>query len=72
MARCVLQARFGLLGLKDTAFPRIKLFKKGQDTAKPLDYGGAMKDDKALLEWTVQQTGVFVGVKVRVRGDGGR
>lgn len=58
------QARFGLLGLKDHAFPRIKLFKKHQDTAKPVEYGGAMKDSNELLKWTVEQTGVFVGVKV--------
>lgn len=59
------QARFGLLGLKDDAFPRVKLFKKGADTAKPIDYSGAMKDSSELLRWTVEQTGVFVGVKVR-------
>jgi hypothetical protein len=58
------QARFGLLGLKDDSFPRIKLFKKGADTAKPVDYSGAMKDSSELLRWTVEQTGVFVGVKV--------
>jgi hypothetical protein len=61
----VLQARFGLLGLKDEAFPRIKLFKKGQHTAKPVDYTKSMKDSNELLAWTVAQTGVFVGVKVR-------
>lgn len=61
----VVQARFGLLGVKDEAFPRIKLFKKGQDTAKPVDYTGSMKDSSELLAWTVAQTGVFVGVKVR-------
>jgi len=62
----ILQARFGLLGLKDDAFPRLKLFKKGSDTAKPVDYGGPMKDSKEMLAWTVEQTGVFVGVKVRL------
>lgn len=59
-----MQARFGLLGLKDDSFPRIKLFKKGQDTAKPVEYTGTMKDSSELLRWTVEQTGVFVGVKV--------
>lgn len=59
------QARFGLVGLPDSALPRIKLFKKGADTAKPVDYGGPMKDSAELLAWTVEQTGVFVGVKVR-------
>lgn len=60
-----LQARFGLVGLKDEAFPRIKLFRKGQDTAKPVDYSASMKDSSELLAWTVAKTGVFVGVKVR-------
>lgn len=59
-----MQGRFGLLGLKDDAFPRIKLFKKGADTAKPISYDGVMKDSSELLKWTVEQTGVFVGVKV--------
>jgi hypothetical protein len=62
----VVQARFGLVGLKDDAFPRIKLFKKGMDTAKPVDLSGNMKDSKGLLDWTVEQTGVFVGVTVGV------
>jgi hypothetical protein len=61
------QARFGLLGLKDDAFPRIKLFKKGADTAKPISFEGATKDSNDLLKWTVEQTGVFVGVKVGSR-----
>lgn len=65
LCHAVLQARFGLLGLKDEAFPRIKLFKKGQHTAKPVDYTKSMKDSNELLAWTVAQTGVFVGVKVR-------
>jgi hypothetical protein len=67
----LLQARYGLLGLKDEGFPKIKLFKKGADTAKPLVYSGPAKDSKALLDWTVGQTGVFVGVKVRAYGGGG-
>lgn len=62
-----LAARFGLLGLKDDSFPRIKLFKRGADTAKPVDYSGAMKDSSELLRWTVEQTGVFVGVKGQVK-----
>lgn len=65
-SRVDLQARYGLLGVKDDAFPRIKLFKKGQDTAKPVEYTGPIKDSKELLAWTVTQTGVFVGVKVGV------
>lgn len=53
-----------MVGLKDEAFPRIKLFKKGMDTSKPVDCTGNMKESKDLLDWTVAQTGVFVGVKV--------
>lgn len=59
-----MQARFGLVGLQDGALPRIKLFRKGVDTSKPVDFAGNMKEGKELLDWTVAQTGVFVGVKV--------
>lgn len=59
-----LQARFGFVGLKDDAFPRVKLFRRGQATSKPLDFTGSLKSSKDMLAWTVQQTGVFVGVKV--------
>jgi hypothetical protein len=53
------------VALKDENFPRYKLFKKGADTTKPLDYKGDMKKAKELLRWTVEQTGVFIGIKVR-------
>jgi hypothetical protein len=62
----LLQARYGLVALKDENFPRYKLFKKGSDTTKPLDYKGDMKQAKELLRWTVEQTGVFIGIKVRL------
>jgi hypothetical protein len=58
------QARYNLVALKDEAFPRYKLFKKGADTKKPLEYTGNMKQAKELLRWTVEQTGVFIGIKV--------
>lgn len=53
-----------MVGLQDGALPRIKLFRKGVDTSKPVDFAGNMKEGKELLDWTVAQTGVFVGVKV--------
>jgi hypothetical protein len=59
------QARYNLIALKDEQFPRYKLFKKGADTKKPLEYSGNMKQAKELLRWTVEQTGVFIGIKVR-------
>lgn len=62
-AVCSCQARFGLVGLQDDAFPRVKLFKRGQDTAKPIDYTGSLKSETDMLSWTVGQTGVFVGIK---------
>jgi hypothetical protein len=61
------QARYNLVALKDENFPRYKLFKKGADTTKPLEYSGGMKQAKELLRWTVEQTGVFIGIKVRFR-----
>lgn len=62
-----LSARYGLVALKDEGFPRYKLFKKGADTTKPLDYTGDMKQAKELLRWTVEQTGVFIGIKGQVK-----
>jgi len=58
------QARYGLSSLKDSDLPRFKLFKKGADTTQPIDYSGESKPT-SIMKWIVQQTGVFVGVKVR-------
>lgn len=63
----LLQARYGLLPLKDSDFPKYKLFRKGADTTHPIDYtpqNDDAKNSKKILEWIVQQTGVFIGIKV--------
>lgn len=67
LAPTPLQARYGLVGLKDNDFPKYKLFKKGADTTKPADYtpnNDDAKSSKSMLNWIIQQTGVFIGVKV--------
>eukprot|EP00879_Flechtneria_rotunda_P018117 GHRR01018998.1.p1 GENE.GHRR01018998.1~~GHRR01018998.1.p1 ORF type:complete len:221 (+),score=85.40 GHRR01018998.1:607-1269(+) len=62
-----LSARYGLAGLQDKDFPRFKLFTKGADTTKPIDYKGNTKNSKDMLRWIVEQTGVFVGIKGQVK-----
>lgn len=65
-----LSARYGFLSLKDSDFPRYKLFRKGVDTVHPIDYtpkNDDLKNSKKMLEWIVQQTGVFIGIKGQVK-----
>jgi hypothetical protein len=60
------QSRFHLTEATDSTWPVFKLFKKGGDVTKPLDWpaGKAVTADN-LINWVVSETGAFIAAKVR-------
>lgn len=60
-----LARRYGLDKLKDDDFPRFKLFLKGADPSKPIDYGGKLTKDE-MSAWLVAHTSLFLGKKGQI------
>lgn len=57
-----LSKRFSLSKLKDDDFPKFRLFLKGKNVNKPIEYkGGVKKDD--LAGWLVAHTSIWIGKK---------
>ncbi|KAI8475239.1 MAG: hypothetical protein J3K34DRAFT_72013 [Monoraphidium minutum] len=60
-----LSRRFALDKLKDDDFPRFKLFLKGGDPKKPIEYSGGMKKGE-LSGWIVAHTSIFIGSRGQI------
>eukprot|EP00877_Chromochloris_zofingiensis_P013260 jgi/Chrzof1/8188/Cz03g00280.t1 len=62
----LLAARYSYDTMDESGFPKFKLYRKGADVSKPMEYTGSTKAED-ILTWVVKHTRVFIGLKGQVK-----